>query len=460
MIWTTKQINQALSLNLTDDRSYGAVQFNSNDIIKNDIFIALPGVRDGHEFVANAINNGASIAIVSKNIEGIDLSRLIIVDDTYQALIKLAKYKRDNVQAKFIALTGSVGKTTTKSALKMMLKSYGKTYASHGTFNNHLGVPLTLASIPDDSEYVIIEMGMNSQGELKILSEMARPDIALITTISEGHIEFFNSVEEIADAKCEIFQGIDSQEGIAIINCDIDNYDRCMQNINKLHLKNIITFGKNEAADININNIDLLEDENLRLKYLINDEEIEILVSSIPPYFAYNFAAAFAVISALKLEIENAANVICSFEPEIGRGKTIVTSSGSKDYIIICDYYNANPQSMTASLKYIGQFNTKDKVAILGNMGELGSLKYDLHMALIEPIKKAGIIKLFLVGDLMHYIKDEFDANIEVICFVNSKEAAIHMDQYLKGGEMILIKGSRSMKLEIIAQKLGVRDAL
>ncbi|RTK92111.1 MAG: UDP-N-acetylmuramoyl-tripeptide--D-alanyl-D-alanine ligase [Rickettsiales bacterium] len=459
MIWTTKQINQALSLNMTGDRNFGAVQFNSNDIQTGDIFIALQGNRDGHEFVKDALNNGASVAIVSKNIEEIDPNLLIIVEDTYQALIKLAEYKRHNVTAKFIGLTGSVGKTTTKSALKMMLDSYGKTYASHGTFNNHLGVPLTLASIPDDAEYVIIEMGMNSKNELSFLSKLAKPDIALVTTISEGHIEFFDSIEDIADAKCEIFEGLDNDHGIAIINHDIEMYDRCIKKINQLSIKNIITFGENENADINILSNEILEDENLRLKYLINNEEIDIVVPSVPPYFAYNFAASFAVINALGCDIENAASAICSFAPGVGRGKIIQVNSGQKEFRIICDYYNANPQSMASALQYLGQFNIIDKVAILGNMGELGKLKYDLHKDLIVLIKEARIKKLFLVGELMNHIKDEFDSSIQVISFADSDEAAQKIDQYLNGGEMILIKGSRSMKLEKIAQKLGVSDA-
>ena len=396
MIWTTKQINQALSLNMTDDRNFGAIQFNSNDIQNGDIFIALQGNRDGHRFVKDALNKGASGAIVSKNIEGVDPNLLIVVEDTYQALLKLAEYKRHNVSAKFIGLTGSVGKTTTKSALKMMLDSYGKTHASYGTFNNHLGVPLTLASIPDDVEYVIVEMGMNAKNELSFLSKMVKPDIALITTISEGHIEFFNSVDEIADAKCEIFEGLNNENGIAIINHDIETYDRCIKNINQLSIKNIITFGENENANIYIFSSEILEDENLRVKYLINDEEIEIIVSSVPPYFAYNFAASFAVINALSLDIENAASAICSFAPGVGRGKIIQVNSGQKEFRIICDYYNANPQSMESSIKYLGQFNIIDKVAILGNMGELGKLKYDLHKDLIVLIKEAGIKKFDL----------------------------------------------------------------
>ena len=221
MIWTTKELGKALLLNIAGNREFGKVQFNSKDVEQGDIFIALKGVRDGHEFVLDALDRGASVAIVSKKISNVDQAKLIMVEDTYEALMDLAEFKRRNSKAKFIAITGSVGKTSTKEATKIMLSAYGKTHASHGTFNNYLGVPLCLASMPNDTEYAVIEMGMSAKGELSELSKLAIPDVALITAVSEGHIGSFNSVEEIADAKCEIFEGMDINDGIAIVNRDI-----------------------------------------------------------------------------------------------------------------------------------------------------------------------------------------------------------------------------------------------
>ena len=191
MIGESSSLKKALGVTVADNIKAGRVQFNSLDVNKGDIFIALPGQRDGHEFVNEALANGASCAIISKDVAGEDADKLIKVEDTMVALNDLAEYKRINSKAKFIAVTGSVGKTSTREVVKTMLSAYGNSYASAKSFNNFLGVPLTLASMPDETEYAIIELGMNAPGELRNLTNMVVPDIAIITTISEGHIEFY-----------------------------------------------------------------------------------------------------------------------------------------------------------------------------------------------------------------------------------------------------------------------------
>ena len=179
MIWTARQIEEALLVKLSTDTVYGKVQFNSQNIDEGDLFIALPGQRDGHEFVADALKRGANGAIVSKDIAGVNQQKLIKVSDTFEALGRLSEYKRHKSKAKFIAVTGSVGKTSTKEAIKIMLAAYGNVHASHGTFNNFLGVPLTLACMPDNTDYAIIEMGMNAKGEISSLSNQVRFDLRL-----------------------------------------------------------------------------------------------------------------------------------------------------------------------------------------------------------------------------------------------------------------------------------------
>ncbi|MFK7974005.1 MAG: UDP-N-acetylmuramoyl-tripeptide--D-alanyl-D-alanine ligase [Rickettsiaceae bacterium] len=461
MVWTIKQLEEALSIKLTiTDGDFGKIQFNSLDVDPGDIFIALQGNRDGHDFIQDALNRGAKIAIISKNTQGIDLSKLIFVKDTFQALMDLAVYKRQNLSTKFIAVTGSVGKTSTKEALKLMLSAYGKTFASHGTFNNHIGVPLSLASIPNDAEYAVIEMGMNAKGELSQLSNLVKPDVVIITTISEGHIEFFESVEDIADAKCEILEGLEVSQGKAIINRDMDMYERCIENMHKLDIQNLYSFGERIDANIRLVSHELLEDNQLRLVYKFDSDQIEILLSSLPLHFAINFAGALAVIKALKLDPELAAQALCSFVTTIGRGKLVHEVNNGKEYQIIADYYNANPQSLVASLAYLEQIEHPSKVAILGDMRELGEKSLALHKSVTKHIMAAGVNKLFLVGEFMPQIMNNVNKNIIVQCFSDVEELLTQIDSYLQGGELILIKGSRGMQLEKVANKLGVQDAL
>ena len=463
MIWKAKQLEKALSVKLPMGSAsiYGKVKFNSDHIDKGDLFIALNGARDGHEFVADALARGASAAIISKDVDpSIDSSKLIKVDNCLEALQELAEYKRKNSKAKFIAVTGSVGKTSTKEAIKMMLEPYGKTCASYGTFNNFLGVPLTLASIADDAKYVVVEMGMNAKGELSEFSKQVIPDIAVITTVSEGHIEFFDSIEDIADAKCEIFEGLDINDGIAIINRDISTYERCMENIDNVGLQNVISFGKRLDANIRLVLYEAMEDSSTRLKYNVLGEEIEIAMHSMPLHLCENFAAAFAVISTLKLDVELAASAITAYQTVLGRGHVVSIAKGGKSYQVICDYYNSNPQSLRASLLNLTQCLSADKIAILGDMGELGKHSAALHEAMISPIKDTGISKLFLIGDAMMPLAKACPESIYVQCYKTADEMIADIDQQITGGELILIKGSRSMQLEKIAKALGVKNVL
>lgn len=461
MIWTTKQIEAALSVKLSPSAGYGKIQFNSKHVEKGDLFIALPGARDGHEFVVEALKNGASAAIISKDIINAPQDKLIKVKNTSEALTLLADYKRNISKAKIIAVTGSVGKTSTKESLRIMLSAYGKVHASHGTFNNSLGVSLTLASMPDDTDYAIIEMGMNAKGELRDLSKQVLPDIALITTVSEGHLEFFGSVNEIADAKCEIFNGLDISTGIAIINRDMDVYAHCEKNADYTRLCNIQTFGKHEDSDTRFVSYEVLDDQSTRLVYEIESEHIEILMDYILPiHLAENFAAAFSVVKALELYLEPAASAIPSFQVVLGRGRLEAFNNNGKNYRIICDYYNSSPQSLRASLEHFSSFNDADKIVVLGDMGELGAAQSTLHKAMVPYIIDSGATKLFLVGDAMGQLKEDFPSNISARLYSCVDELIAEIDQYIQGGELILIKGSRSLKLDKLAKHLGVLNVL
>jgi UDP-N-acetylmuramoyl-tripeptide--D-alanyl-D-alanine ligase len=462
VIWTKKQIEIALSVRLADDaaENYGRVEFNSKDIKEGDLFIALPGKRDGHEFVKDALENGAVAAIVSADIEGVPARKLIKVPETAEALSLLSEYKRRITKAKIVAITGSVGKTSTKEILRLMLSAYGKVHANHGSFNNYLGVPLTLASIPDDADYAVIEMGMSAKGELRYLSSQVLPDIALITAVSEGHLEFFKSVEEIADAKCEIFEGLDIGDGVAIINRDSPVYHQCLQNADIARLQNVHSFGKHKAANMRLASYEIFENNQTRLTYEFDNESIEIIMDYVlPMHLAENFAAAFAVVHALGLDLDPAANAVRSFKVLLGRGRVVSVKNSGKSYSIICDYYNSNPQSLQASLEHFAQFSG-EKIAVLGDMGELGENKLSLHKRMLPYIEESGAKKIFLVGEIMSQIVKDLPQEIDAKSYKDIDEVIAEIDQYIKGGESILIKGSRFLKLEKLAKYLGVENVL
>lgn len=458
-IWTNKQLGEALAINLPGDNSYGEVRFNSQHIEEGDIFIALTGgAGDGHRFVRDAINQGASLAIISSNsgLEDIDNTKLLLVDDTYQTLDKLAIYKRANFKGKVIAITGSVGKTTTKKMTQLMLELYGKTHANFGNFNNNIGVRLTLASLPQDTEYLVLEMGMNHPGEIDKLSKIAKPDIAAITRIGESHIGHFSSIDEIIDAKCEIFNHLNNDDAIAILNSGDNSFSRCYQKVVNQKIKHIHSFGSIGIDEVKILDIKRLMNDRFELHIKTKQQKIKVVTNLIPEHFIENFLCALAIINALSLPIELATSIISQFEPEIGRGKIVQSQILSKKFSIICDFYNSGPPSLSAALTNLSALHNPNKIAILGDMKELGQFETALHEKMISYIHASGIKKLFLVGRAMSNIAKYIDPTIEVYTFPTVEELQSQILDLLQGGELILIKASRSIKLEKVAITLGV----
>ena len=445
MIWSARQLSEALGVKVDNSIETGQVQFNSQDVQKGDLFIALKGNRDGHIYVEDAFAHGAAAAIVSEAIPGLSSSKIIMVEDTMNALYKLAAYKRQHSKAKFIGVTGSVGKTTTKETIKIMLGAFGKVFASRGNFNNYLGVPINLASQPDDTEYAVFEMGMNHAGEIRELTKIVKPDIAVITLVSEAHLEFFKSILEIVDAKCEIFEGL-TANGTAIINLDSKYYGRMMLNIEQLKIKSVYNFGKTPAANARLKTYEK-SGENVRLVYVINGVEVTATIPFIPEHYAKNFAAAFMVISLLKLDPAIAAMQLSQIELTVGRGKIIKARFGKKECKLLCDYYNANPESLKAAFIYLQQLESNKKMAIIGDMLELGDTAIQLHESVIPALIDSGVKKVVLVGSTMQRLKTLLPDTIESVCFDNVDLLCEELDNLIEGDELILIKGSRGMRL-------------
>jgi UDP-N-acetylmuramoyl-tripeptide--D-alanyl-D-alanine ligase len=459
MIWSAIQLEQALGVKVNPGLQTEIVQFNSKDILKGDIFIALPGNVDGHNYAQDAIERGASCVIVSKHVENIPLEKVIFVNNTRKALQQLALYKRTKSKAKFIAITGSVGKTSTKEALNIMLDNFGKTFASRGNFNNDLGVPINLASMADDVDYAIFEVGMNHAGEIRELTKIIKPDIAMITLVSAAHLEFFKSIEEIADAKSEIIEGL-VENGVAVVNINSSTFQRIIDNFKKFEVRNIITFGNNKNANAKLE-IHKNSTEGSYFKFNINSFEVEVSTpQSIPRHQAENFTGCLSVVLQLKLDILAAAKSLSKFNSGVGRGKIVNASEGKKNYKIICDYYNANPASLKASLSYLKEINHSNKVVIIGDMLELGKDSPKFHSDIVPYIVSSGATKILLVGSLVKFIDEFLPKNLYTRQFENVEMLIGELENILDDNELILIKGSKGIKLNKVLEYFDIIEEI
>ncbi|AFC70046.1 UDP-N-acetylmuramoyl-tripeptide--D-alanyl-D-alanine ligase [Rickettsia amblyommatis] len=444
MIWNSKTFSAALGITISHSINCNEVQFNSKDVKKGDLFIALQGNRDGHDYVLDAIDKGAAAVIISKRVELNDKDKIILVDDCFEALQKMALYKRENSKAKFIAITGSVGKTSTKEALKVLLQHDFLVFASRGNFNNKLGMLINLASMADDTEYAIFELGMNHKGEIRELVQILKPNIAMITNISEAHLEFFNSLEEVAEAKCEIFANF-SKNDIAVINADTNCYNKILSILKNLSITDIHSFGRSSKTSAELILYENLG-EQVYLKYKINNKVLDVTIPFIPRHFTENYTGVLLIIDILGKDIEIVANHLANISPTKGRGEMI----NIQNCRVICDYYNASPQSMKAALEYLKQVPAENKTAIIGDMLELGENSKRLHEKLVQYILDAACSKVYLVGVNTKYIDDLLPSKIAKRYFKNVDELITHITDLFEGNELILIKGSRGVKLDKI----------
>lgn len=451
MIWTGSQLQEALGVKVDPILQTGVLQFNSKDVKIGDLFIAIRGSTDGHKYVGEAIELGAAVVIIEKSISNIDDTKTIIVQDTKLALKQLSEYKRSTSKAKFIAVTGSVGKTSAKEALKIMFEAYGKTFASRGNFNNDLGVAINLASMASDVEYAIFEIGMNHAGEIRKLTNIIKPDIAMITAVSAAHLEFFDSVKDIVDAKCEIFEDM-HDEAVAIINRDSAYFEQMVKSIKHANIKRICTFGTSNSADVRL--IDYtINSSKTQITYDTNDNKILVEMPYIfPVYQAENLAGCFGVIMSLGLDTTKAAEAIGEFTLDMGRGKIINFHKSNNQFQVICDYYNSNPASLIASLKFFKQIDHPDKVVIIGDMRELGPASAAYHAELVPFIVDCGPTKIILVGEQVRIINDLLPKKMYIKQFDHVDMLMQDLGSILQNGNLILIKGSRGVRLEKVLE--------
>jgi UDP-N-acetylmuramoyl-tripeptide--D-alanyl-D-alanine ligase len=453
-LWTFEELLAATGGTAAGHFDVHGVAFDSREIGAGDLFFALKGAEtDGHRFIETAFANGAAGAIVS---QPVPFSH-ILVSDTMQALEALGHASRARTTAKIIGVTGSAGKTGTKEALYAALDRYsrGRAHRSVKSYNNHVGLPLSLARMPADCDFGIFEMGMNHAGEMRALSKIVRPDVAIITTIAPAHIEFFKDESGIADAKAEIFEGM-AEGGTAILPADSPHYARLRAAAEK-YTGNIMSFGFNADADVRV--VDHMPaDGGTLITAKVRDNMLSFTLSQPGEHWIANSMAVLAAVCAAGGDLASAGLAMAEMDGLAGRGARHTIRIGDGMGHLIDESYNANPASMLATIGQLGQAPGGRRIAVLGSMKELGAKSAQYHSALAAPLAAAKVDFALLVGQEMEILAEELKAGVEgpanfAHC-ATAQEALALLQNYLCASDTILVKGSNSMGLSSIVSAL------
>lgn len=456
ILWNNASVEAATGSKSTQNWSASGISIDSRRVNKGDLFIAIKGEKfDGHEFINNAFIAGASACIAHYKPNNVsDDLPVVVVGDTMKALYDLASFNRKRTKAKIIAITGSVGKTSTKEMLATAFQALGDTYYTEGNLNNHIGLPLSMARMPENSEFGVFEIGMNHAGEIAPLAKLCQADVAIITNVAAVHLEFFNSVAEIANAKAEIFNGA-TENTRAVLNFDNEYYKILKNAAIKSGIKTIYSFGTNEQANPRLLSYSGAGSHAV-VRTKIDDNEFEYNLGINSKHQILNSLATIAAVAALGLDYKKAANSLATVTAKPGRGKIYDIEFRGKKLTIIDDCYNASPASVEAALDNFGKIHTSGrKLAILGDMLELGAESVVLHKNLLPKLLYNKIDLLFTAGELMSHLISDSPPEIQGGSAMDSSNLADVIIHSIKSGDTLLIKGSRGMRMENIINALA-----
>ncbi len=437
------------------------LSIDSRSIEPQDAFFAILGEnRDGHDFVPAALERGAALGVVTqeKHATMPPDAPLLLVPDVLAALRDLATAARGRSRARIVAVTGSVGKTGTKDALRLVLAREGETHASAASYNNHWGVPLSLARLPESAHFAIFEIGMNHAGEIAPLTRLVRPHVAIITAVEPVHLEFFDSVEAIADAKAEIFLGLEP-DGAAVINRDGRLYERLKRAAQAAGAARIVSFGEHPQADARLINLSLQPDgSSVHAKILGND--VVYKLGAPGRHLVLNSLAVLAAAALLGADLAISALALAALEPPRGRGQRIALETSSGAVLVIDESYNANPASMRAALALLGQAalgRRGRRIAVLGDMLELGAGAAEFHGQLVEPIVSHAIDLVFCAGPLMRALWEKLPPERRGGYAETSAALEADVLANVRGGDVVMVKGSLGSRMGPIVQALARR---
>jgi len=445
VLWSSQEVDTITGGVSTAPWTCSGISIDTRTLEKGDLFVALKGENGaGETFLEEASKKGAVAALVS-HLSPSELPQLV-AQDTLRALEKLGNAARDRSSAKRIAVTGSVGKTSTKDMLKVVLEDQGLTHGSVASYNNHWGVPLTLARMPEKTEFGIFEVGMNHPGEIRPLTHMIKPHIAIITTIVEAHVEFFKSEEEIARAKAELFEGME-KGALVLLNKDNAYYSLLSQLALEKGLK-IYSFGQSEKADFRLLSWEGKEEES----QITAEIQGELLSYTLPMpglHWALNSLAALGGALLAGADVKKAAHSLAALKPPSGRGQWY-----KGDFTVIDESYNANPTSMRAALAVLGKSGGGRKIAVMGDMRELGSLSQKRHEELLECLLENKIDLVFCCGPYMASLFALLPESLKGGYAPTSSELTPLVLQEVQSGDIISVKASLGTRVKPIVEAL------
>jgi UDP-N-acetylmuramoyl-tripeptide--D-alanyl-D-alanine ligase len=459
-LWTVEAMAKAMGAakhGLLPSQISG-LSIDTRTIVPGEAFFAIKGdARDGHEFVEAALKAGAGLAVVAADRRDAfpKDAPLLVVPDVLEGLIALARASRARSQAKFIGVTGSVGKTGTKEALRLALSKEGETHASAASYNNHWGVPLSLARCPESARFAVLEMGMNHAGEIAPLTRLVRPHVAIVTTIEPVHLEFFASVEAIADAKAEIFQGIEPG-GAAVINRDNPHFARLEKQAKDANVGRIVSFGENAKADARLVKFALQADSSTAQARILG-HDVTYKLGAPGRHVVQNSLAVLAAAALAGADLAMSALALTELAPPTGRGARQTLEVPGGQALLIDESYNANPASMRAAIALLGQAAIGPRgrrIAVLGEMLELGARGMELHSGLAAPIADHSVDLVFCSGPLYRGLWEALPSGRKGGYADTSASLEAQVLGAVRAGDAVMIKGSLGSKMGPIVKAL------
>jgi len=463
VLWTLDALASATGARMSGSpvREIKGISIDSRTIEAGEVFFAIKGDRvDGHDYVTKALARGAGVAVIaSERLSAMPTGApLLIVEDVLEALRAAARAARARSSAKVIAVTGSAGKTGTKDALKLVLTREGETHASVASFNNHWGVPLSLSRLPESARFAVFELGMNHAGEIEPLVKLVRPHVAIVTTIEAVHLEHFSGVEAIADAKAEIFLGLEPG-GAAVLPRDNAQFDRLAGAARKAKVGRVVSFGEHPDADARLIDTGLKADCSTVQARILGDE-VTYKVGAPGRHLVMNSLAVLAAAKLAGADLALAALALADLVPPSGRGRRLTLEVVDGSALLIDESYNANPASMRAALEVLAQApigKRGRRVAVLGDMLELGPDAVELHRGLAEAVISAQVDTVYCAGPLMRELWDALPAALRGGYAESADLLEPEVLAAVRAGDAIMVKGSNGSRMGPIVKALSER---